>query len=176
MSFFNGDMKITELNVGGDSTGDTYFRAVDGSLSRMGIGTNGPVLTSNGTRPVWDDASGGSSTKITGTVISDITNQTYTASQMVSGLIYRDGMTSALTDTTATAASIVSELSASVGTAIKLCIFNYSDTYFYDLTLSAGDGVTFDGGTTIQTNTAKEYILICTNVTPDSEAVRIIPI
>lgn len=174
MSFFNGDMKITELNVGGDVTGDTYFRAGDGSLSRIAIGTNGQVLTSNGTRPVWDDASGGSSTKITGTVISDITGQTYTASQMVSGLIYRDGMTSALTDTTATAASIVSELSASVGTAIKLCIFNYSDTY--DLTLSAGSDVTFDGGTTIQTNTAKEYILICTNVSSGSEAVRIIPI
>lgn len=62
MSFFNGDMKITELNVGDDATGDTYFRTGDGSLSRIAIGTNGQVLTSNGTRPVWDDASGGGST------------------------------------------------------------------------------------------------------------------
>jgi len=59
MSFFNGDMKITELNVGSDATGDTYFRESDGSFSRIAIGTNGHVLTSNGTRPAWEAASGG---------------------------------------------------------------------------------------------------------------------
>ena len=59
MSFFNADMKITELNVGSDATGDTYFRASDGSFSRIAIGTNGTVLTSNGTRPAWEAASGG---------------------------------------------------------------------------------------------------------------------
>ena len=180
MSFFNGDMKITELNVGSDATGDTYFRAGDGSFSRIAIGTNGQVLTSNGTIPTWDDASGGGgggSTQITGSVISTDDNVTYTAAQMISSLIYRSAMNDIRTDVTPTATDIIGALSSpAIGTAIKLCIFNLPDGFNTNsLTVNPGTGVTFDGGQTILSNSAKEYLLICTNVT-DSKAVRIVPI
>ena len=180
MSFFNGDMKITELNVGSDATGDTYFRAGDGSFSRIAIGTNGQVLTSNGTIPTWDDASGGGgggSTQITGSVISTDDDVTYTAAQMISSLIYRSAMNDIRTDVTPTATAIIGALSSpAIGTAIKLCIFNFPDgSNTNGLTVNPGTGVTFDGGQNIQSNSAKEYLLICTNVT-DSKAVRIVPI
>jgi len=59
MSFFNGDMKITELNVGSDASGDMYYRNSSGNLTRIAVGTDNHVLTLNGVVPGWEAAGGG---------------------------------------------------------------------------------------------------------------------
>lgn len=180
MSFFNGDMKITELNVGSDASGDMYYRNASNKLTRIAVGDDNDVLTLNGAVPGWEEASGGGgggSTQITGSVISTDDDVTYTAAQMISSLIYRSAMNDIRTDVTPTATDIIGALSSpAIGTAIKLCIFNLPDGFNTNgLTVNPGTGVTFDGGQNIQSNSAKEYLLICTNVT-DSKAVRIVPI
>ena len=47
------------LAVGSDATGDIYYRNSSGFLARLGIGSNGQVLTTNGTIPSWGSASSG---------------------------------------------------------------------------------------------------------------------
>jgi len=46
------------LAVGSDATGDIYYRNSSGFLARLGVGSNGQVLTTNGTIPSWGSASG----------------------------------------------------------------------------------------------------------------------
>jgi hypothetical protein len=48
------------LAVGSDATGDVYYRDANGFLARLGIGSDGQVLTSTGTLPNWEAAGGGS--------------------------------------------------------------------------------------------------------------------
>jgi hypothetical protein len=45
------------LAVGSDATGDVYYRDANGFLARLGVGSNGQVLTTNGTIPSWGSAS-----------------------------------------------------------------------------------------------------------------------
>ena len=45
------------LAVGSDATGDVYYRDANGFLARLGVGSNGQVLTTNGTIPSWGAAS-----------------------------------------------------------------------------------------------------------------------
>lgn len=44
---------VIRLNIPSSSTGDMYYRAVAGELSRLPIGTVGRIMTSNGTLPTW---------------------------------------------------------------------------------------------------------------------------
>lgn len=44
------------LNVGGDVTGDMYYRASGPSLSRLAKGTFGQILAMNSTLPAWSSA------------------------------------------------------------------------------------------------------------------------
>ena len=46
------------LAVGSDATGDVYYRDANGFLARLGVGSNGQVLTTNGTIPSWGSAGG----------------------------------------------------------------------------------------------------------------------
>ena len=46
------------LAVGSDATGDIYYRNSCGFLARLGVGSNGQVLTTNGTIPSWGSAGG----------------------------------------------------------------------------------------------------------------------
>lgn len=41
------------MSLGSDATGDLYYRSSTGVLTRLGVGTVGQVLTSNGTTPYW---------------------------------------------------------------------------------------------------------------------------
>ena len=59
MSFFNGDMKIAELNVGSDASGDMYYRNASNKLTRIPVGSDNHVLTLDGVVPGWEAASGG---------------------------------------------------------------------------------------------------------------------
>lgn len=47
----------TKVALGSDATGDTYYNGGSGTLTRVGIGSNGQVLTSNGTNPTWSSPS-----------------------------------------------------------------------------------------------------------------------
>jgi hypothetical protein len=42
------------LAVGSDATGDVYYRDASGFLARLGVGSDGQVLTSTGTLPNWE--------------------------------------------------------------------------------------------------------------------------
>jgi hypothetical protein len=49
----------TKVTIGSDAQGDIWYRATDGTLTRIGVGTNGQVLQSNGTIPGWADLAAG---------------------------------------------------------------------------------------------------------------------
>lgn len=46
------------IAVGSDATGDIYYRNSSGFLAKLAIGSNGQILTSNGTVPSWGAAGG----------------------------------------------------------------------------------------------------------------------
>lgn len=48
------------IAVGSDATGDVYYRDANGFLARLGVGSDGQVLTSTGTVPNWEAAGAGS--------------------------------------------------------------------------------------------------------------------
>lgn len=41
------------VTLGSDATGDMYYRSSGGTVTRVGIGSNGQVLKTNGTTPSW---------------------------------------------------------------------------------------------------------------------------
>lgn len=43
--------------LGGDATGDLYYRAAGGPVARLGVGTNGQQLVVSGGLPAWADRS-----------------------------------------------------------------------------------------------------------------------
>lgn len=47
------------INLGSDATGDIYYRNSGGAFTRLGVGSNGQVLTLSGGLPSWQNASGG---------------------------------------------------------------------------------------------------------------------
>jgi hypothetical protein len=49
------------MTLGSDATGDIYYRAAGGALTRLAIGSAGQVLTVSGGLPSWAAAGGGSS-------------------------------------------------------------------------------------------------------------------
>ena len=83
MSFFNGDMKITELNVGSDSPGDMYYRNSSNKLARIPVGTDNQVLTLAGTVPGWETASGGGGGGVSLTGSTDNTVCTVTGTDSI---------------------------------------------------------------------------------------------
>ena len=44
----------TSIALGSDAVGDLFYRGVGGALTRLGIGSNGQALLSNGTNPAWN--------------------------------------------------------------------------------------------------------------------------
>ena len=77
-------------------------------------------------------------------------------------------------DTTPVAAHIVAGLNnPAVGTSFRFVIVN-TNTGQDTLEISAGTGVTLSGTRQINPNTAREFLVVCTNVTPNQERVSII--
>lgn len=115
-----------------------------------------------------------------GTTVDTADNVTYSTAQFLSGIILRGSMSTGRTDTTPTAAQIVAAFpSAVVGSCAKLTIVNgetNSGNFSNTVTLSAGTGVSLVSVSSIQAAGATTFIIICTNVTGSSEAVRISPI
>jgi hypothetical protein len=53
-----GGNRYTKLDLGSDATGDVYYRNASGNLARLGVGTNGQVLTLASGVPSWATVSG----------------------------------------------------------------------------------------------------------------------
>lgn len=47
----------TKMGLGSDATGDTYYNSGSGTVSRLGIGSSGQALLSNGSAPYWGSPS-----------------------------------------------------------------------------------------------------------------------
>lgn len=102
--------------------------------------------------------------------------QTYTAADVLSGIIVRDCAGASRTDVLPTAALLVAAMTApQVGDIIKCLIINGSDPTTEILTISAGAGGTWDANQTAVSRTilgtcSKEIRIRLTNVTAAAEA------
>ena len=109
------------------------------------------------------------------TVTTDATvgARTYTAAELVGGLVLRDPNGAARADVSPAAADIVAEIAgAIIGSSFEFVIKNTADAD-ETLTLTAGAGVTLSGGVTIPYNHTRKFLAVCTNVTGAAEAVTI---
>ncbi len=109
------------------------------------------------------------------TVTTDATAgaRTYTAAELIGGLILRDPAGADRSDVTPTAALIVAGIAgAIVGSSFEFVIKNDADADEV-ITLTAGAGVTLTGTMTIRRGYAHRYIAVCTNVGAGTEAVTI---
>jgi hypothetical protein len=108
-------------------------------------------------------------------------DQTYSAAEMVGGIIIRT-QSSGFSDTTDTAANIVAAIpNAVVGSSFRLIVINKSTG---TIALGKGTGLTFENGSTmpppsvlssfsISATNIYEFLVICTNVSGSSEAVTV---
>jgi hypothetical protein len=95
---------------------------------------------------------------------------TYTAAQIIGGLILRDPAGDNRTDTTHTAAQILAVIpNAIVGSAFEFTVRNDADAA-ETITVAGGSGVTPSGTMTIAQNNTKRFMVVFTNVTAASEA------
>lgn len=98
------------------------------------------------------------------TVTTDATAdaRTYTAAELLGGLILRDCAGGARSDVTPTAALIIAAMrQAGVGNSFEFTIRNTSDAA-ETITVTAGTGVTLSGTMTIAQNNSKRFICIVT--------------
>lgn len=112
--------------------------------------------------------------KLTKTNITTAGAATWTAAQMLGGLITRDPAGAARTDTTDTAANIVGAVpGAKVGDVIMLVVVNTADAAEV-LTIAGGSGVTMVPSSVTPTQNEMAVLFIrLDNVTAASEAVTI---
>lgn len=108
-------LNVLTMTLGSDATGDTYYRAAGGALTRLAIGTAGQVLTVSGGLPSWATGGGGGA-PTSATYITQTPDATLTAEQALSALssgIMRvattTGVITSLTDSAGIAANISDE-------------------------------------------------------------------
>lgn len=92
------------FDLGSDATGDLLTRAAGGELARIGAGTSGHVLTSNGagTAPTWQAPTGGGGTTVTRAYITNQTTGTFDLDANTGVVKDRNGNNVAFTIPTAT--------------------------------------------------------------------------
>ena len=99
--------------------------------------------------------------------------RTYTAAELLGGLILRDCAGASRSDVTPTAAAIVAGWAGGiVGSSVEFTISNDSDAA-ETITLTAGAGVTLSKTMTIAQNNSKRFLCWLTNVGAGTEAVSI---
>jgi hypothetical protein len=107
------------------------------------------------------------------TVTTDATAgaRTYTAAELLGGLILRDPAGAARSDVTPTAAAIIAAITAlsgghppAVGTAFEFTIRNTADAA-ETITVTAGTDVTLSGTMTIAQNNTKRFLAVVTAAT-----------
>jgi hypothetical protein len=109
------------------------------------------------------------------TVTTDSTAgaNTWSAAELVGGMMLRDPNGDNRSDVTPTAAAIVGAIAgAIVGSSFEFTIRNTADAA-ETITVTAGAGVTLSGTMTIAQNNSKRFLAVCTNVTGSAEAVSI---
>lgn len=100
-------------------------------------------------------------------------NVTYSAAELVGGLILRDPAGDNRADVSPTAAQIVGAVAAAIATSsFRFTIRNTADAA-ETITLTAGAGVTLSGTMTIAQNNSKEFLAVITNAGSGTEAVTI---
>ena len=98
---------------------------------------------------------------------------TYTAAEIISGLILRDTNGASRSDVTPSAADLLAAVEgAQVNSGFKFHIRNTADAA-ETITMTAGTGITISGTATIAQNNGKNFLAVFTNVTSGSEAVTI---
>ncbi len=98
---------------------------------------------------------------------------TYSAAELVGGLILRDPAGANRDDVTPTAAQIVGAVTAAIATSsFEFIIRNTADAA-ETITLTAGSGVTLSGTMTIAQNNSKRFLAVITNAGSGTEAVTI---
>lgn len=117
-----------------------------------------------------------STAPISNTTVSTLATagvETYTAAQLLGGLILRDPNGAGRNDVTPTAAQIVAAIAgAAVGHSFEFTIRNTADAA-ETITVTAGAGVTLSGTMTIAQNNTKRFLAVLTNVGSTTEAVTI---
>lgn len=95
---------------------------------------------------------------------------TYTAAQLLGGLILRDPSGAGRSDVFPTAALLAAAIpGVAVGSSFDVVLRNTADAA-ETITMTAGTGVTISGTATAAQNNSKRFQIIFTNVTPGSEA------
>ncbi len=106
--------------------------------------------------------------------VDSATGVTLSAADMVGGWILRTGAaTGAVTDTTDTAANLVSAYNASDTQVGSSFLMGINNTTGQVLTLAAGTGVTLSGTMTINPSNTRVFLGVFTDVTSGSEAVTL---
>ena len=117
------------------------------------------------TQVAWQRA-----TITTKTTAGDVT---YTAAELVGGMILRDPAGGARADLFPTAAAIVAGIQgAVVGSSLEITIRNTADAA-ETITMTTNTGLTLSGTMTIAQNNSKRFLAVCTNVGSGTEAVTI---
>ena len=100
--------------------------------------------------------------KTTVTTENTAGNHTYTAAELLGGLILRDPAGGARSDPTDTAANIIAAMKqAGVGNSFEFTIRNTADAS-ETITVTAGTGVTLNGTMTIAQNNSKRFLCVVT--------------
>ena len=122
-----------------------------------------PINNNQNVRFVNSDGSEVAPRVLTATVLSTDGPVSYTAAQLLGGLILRDPNGAARTDTLPSAGDIVAALGGEnnvpVGTSVLLHIRNTADAAEI-LTIAAGTGVTLSGDGAIAQNNGKDFIVV----------------
>lgn len=114
--------------------------------------------------------------KQTISAVSSASNATYTAAQVIGGIINRDPNGANRTDTTPTAAQLVAEMqskNSAVTTNSSFPFLLSSDSNVYSVTVAAGTGVTLVGSGLVRAGKTLEIDVVATNIASGSEAVSI---
>jgi len=102
--------------------------------------------------------------------ISAASDQTYTAAQLLGGLILRNCSGGARADLLPAAADLVAAIpGCAVGTAFEFTLRNTS-TAAETITVTVNTGVTISGTATVAQNNSKRWLIVVTNVTGAAEA------
>lgn len=138
------------------------------TLTALGAAITGRLLVSGQIL-----AGGILSALTTVTTLTTAGNETYTAAQLLGGLILRNPNGGPRTDTTATAALIVAAIpGAAVGQSFEFVVRNTAGAA-ETITVAGGTDVTISGTATITQNNTKLFLAVLTNVTAGAEAVTV---
>jgi len=103
--------------------------------------------------------------KTTVTTLTTAGAVTYTAAQLIGGLILRDPNGGARSDVSPTAALIIAAIGGQkIGTSFEFTIRNTADAA-ETITVTAGTGVTLSGTMTIAQNNSKRFLVLITAAT-----------